>query len=115
MGERWHFVSTGTGAPSSKTPKNVKKNKKLQFNFNNYAECDEVRSQSAHETNQKRSELGLKQSRDRTRSMRRNQNNKFRFEAISPAESPVSVVGKSPCGQVDRLKELDPNSKTKSA
>jgi hypothetical protein len=27
----------------------------------------------------------------------------------------VHVVGKSPCGQVDCLKELDPNSKTESA
>jgi hypothetical protein len=27
----------------------------------------------------------------------------------------TSVVGKSPCGQVDCLKELDPNSKTESA
>jgi hypothetical protein len=32
-----------------------------------------------------------------------------------PVESPVSVVGKSPYGQVDCLKELDPNSKTESA
>jgi hypothetical protein len=56
----------------------------------------------------------MKKSRGKTRSMRRNQNKKFRFED-SPVESPVSVVGKSPCGQVDRLKELDPNSKTKGA
>jgi hypothetical protein len=47
--------------------------------------------------------------------MRRNQNKKFRFEAISPVESSVSVVGKSPCGQVDYLKELDLNSKTENA
>ena len=84
----------------------------MQFNSDNYAECDGVRSQSTHETNQKRSEPGMKQSRDRTRSMRRNQNNNFRFEGISPVESPVSIVGKSPCGQVDCLKDLDPNSKT---
>ena len=80
-----------------------KNKKKLQFNFDNYAECDGVRSQSSHETNQKRSEPGQKQSRGKTRSMRRNQNKKFRFEAISPVELPVSVVGKSPCRQVDHL------------
>jgi hypothetical protein len=45
--------------------------------------------------------------------MRINQNKKFRFEAISPVWSPISVVGKSPCGQVDRLLELDPNSRQK--
>jgi hypothetical protein len=33
----------------------------------------------------------------------KNPNKRFRFEAISQAESPVSVVGKSPCGQVDHL------------
>jgi hypothetical protein len=27
----------------------------------------------------------------------------------------MCVVGKSPCGQVDCLKEIDPNSKTESA
>jgi hypothetical protein len=31
----------------------------------------------------------------------KNQNKRFRFEDISPVESPVSVVGKSACGQVD--------------
>jgi hypothetical protein len=103
MGERWRSVNIRTGAPGLKIPKNVKKFQKLQFKLDNYAEYDGVRSQSAHETNQKRSELGLKQSRGRTRSMRRNRNKKFRFEAISLVESPVSVVGKSPCGQVDRL------------
>jgi hypothetical protein len=77
MGERWCSVNTGTGTPGSKIPQNVKKIKKLEFNSDNYAECDGVRSQSAHETNQKRSEPGFKQSRDRTRSMRRNQNKKF--------------------------------------
>jgi hypothetical protein len=71
MGEHWHSVNTRTGAPGSKTPKNVKKFQKLKFKFDNYAEYDEVRSQSSRETNQKRSEPGLKQSRDRTRSMRR--------------------------------------------
>jgi hypothetical protein len=98
MGERWCSGNTRTGAPGSKTPRNVKKIKKMQFNSDNCAECDVVRSQSAHETNQKRGKPGLKQSRGRTRSMRRNQNKKFRFEAISPVESLVSVVGKSPCG-----------------
>jgi hypothetical protein len=44
--------------------------------------------------------------------MRRNPNKKFRFED-SPVESPVSVVGKSPCGQVDCLKELDPTLRQK--
>ena len=39
----------------------------------------------------------------------------FERKSVSPVESPVSVVGKSPCGQVDYLKELDPNSKTESA
>jgi hypothetical protein len=71
MGERWHSVNTRTGAPGSKNPKNVKKFQKLKFKLDNYAEYDGTRSQSAHETNQKRSEPGLKQSRDRTRSMRR--------------------------------------------
>jgi hypothetical protein len=33
----------------------------------------------------------------------KNPNKRFRLEAISPVESPVSVVGKSPCGQVDHL------------
>jgi hypothetical protein len=103
MGECWHSVNTRTGAPGSKNSQKCQKIKKLQSNFDNYAEYDGVRSQSAHETNQKRSEPGLKQSRGKTRSMRRNQNKKFRFEAISPVESPVSVVGKSPCGQVDCL------------
>jgi hypothetical protein len=63
MGERWHSVNTRTGAPGSKIPKNVKKFQKLQFKLDNYAEYDGIRSQLAHETNQKRSELGLKQSR----------------------------------------------------
>ena len=45
-------------------------------------------------------EWGLKK-KGKTRSMRKNQNQKFRFE--SPVESPVSVEGKSPCGQVDLL------------
>jgi hypothetical protein len=71
MGERWCSVNTRTGVPGSKKPKNVKKFQKLGFQLDKYAECDKVRSQSAHETNQKRSEPGLKQSRDRTRSMRR--------------------------------------------
>jgi hypothetical protein len=103
MGEHWCFVNTKTRAPGSKTPRNVKKSEKLQSNSDNYAEYDGVRSQSAHETNQNRGEPSLKQSRGKTRSMRRNQNKKFRFEAIPPVESPVSVVGKSPCGQVDHL------------
>jgi hypothetical protein len=63
--------------PGSKIPKNVKKFQKLQFKLDNYAEYDEVGSESTHETNQKRSEIGLKQSMGRTRSMRRNQNKKF--------------------------------------
>jgi hypothetical protein len=71
MGERWHSDNTRTGAPGSKNPRKCQKIKKLQFNSDNYAECDKVRSQSAHETNQKRSEKGMKQLRDRTRSMRR--------------------------------------------
>jgi hypothetical protein len=71
MGECWHSVNTRTGAPGFKTPKNVKKFQKLKFKLDNYTEYDETRSQSAHETNQNRSEPGLKQSRDRTRSMRR--------------------------------------------
>ena len=77
MGEHWCSVNTRTGAPGSKIPKNVKKFQKLQFKLDKYAEYDGVGSQSAHETNQKRSEPGLKQSRGRTRSMRRNQNKKF--------------------------------------
>jgi hypothetical protein len=44
--------------------------------------------------------------------MRINQNKNFRFED-SLVESPVSVVGKSPCGQVDCLKELDPTLRQK--
>ena len=72
MGERWRSVNTRTEAPGSKSPRNVKKFQKMRFKLDKYAEYDEVRSQSAHETNQKRSEPGLKQSRDRTRSMRRN-------------------------------------------
>jgi hypothetical protein len=71
MGKHWRFVNTRTGAPGSKTSKNVRKFQKLKFKFDNYAEYDEVRRQSTHETNQKRSEPGLEQSRDRTRSMRR--------------------------------------------
>jgi hypothetical protein len=54
----------------------------------------------------------MKQSRGKTRSMRRNQNKKFRFEN-SPVESPISIVGKSPRGQVDCLKELDPTLRQK--
>jgi hypothetical protein len=77
MGEHWCSVNTRTGAPGLKIPKNVKKFQKLQFKLDNYAEYDGVRSQSAHETNQKRSEPGLKKSRGRTRSMRRNRNKKF--------------------------------------
>jgi hypothetical protein len=42
-------------------------------------------------------------------------NKRFRFEAISPAESPVSVVGKSACGQVDRPLRLDLNPRQKNA
>ena len=76
MGEHWHFVNTRTGVPGSKTSKNVRKFQKLKFKFDNYAEYDGVRSQSSHETNQKRSEPGMKQSRDRTRSMRRKNPNK---------------------------------------
>jgi hypothetical protein len=71
MGERWRSVNTRTGAPGSKKPKNVKKFQKLGFKLDKYVECDKVWSQSTHETNQKRNEPGLKQSRDRTRSMRR--------------------------------------------
>ena len=71
MGERWRSVNTRIGAPGLKIPKNVKKFQKLQFRLDNYAEYDGVRSQSMHEANQKRSEPGLKQSRVRTRSMRR--------------------------------------------
>jgi hypothetical protein len=71
MGEHWHSVNTRTGAPGSKSPRNVKKFQKLEFKLDKYAECDKVRIQSAHEINRKRSEPGLKQSRDRTRSMRR--------------------------------------------
>jgi hypothetical protein len=97
------LLTQGQGRQVQKLPEMSKNKKKLQFNFDNYAEYDGVGSQSSHETNQKRSEPGLNQSRGRTRSMRRNQNKKFRFEAISPVESPVSVVGKSPCGQVDHL------------
>jgi hypothetical protein len=65
------LLTLGQGCQGLKTPKNVKKFQKLKFKFDNYAEYDGVRSQSAHETNQMRSEPGLKQSRDRTRSMRR--------------------------------------------
>jgi hypothetical protein len=54
--------------PGSESSRNVKKFQKLGFKLDKYAECDKVRSQSAHETNQKRSEPSLKQSRDRTRS-----------------------------------------------
>jgi hypothetical protein len=45
----------------------------------------------------------MKQSRGITMSMRRNRNKRFQFEAISPVESLVSVVGKSLGGQVDHL------------
>jgi hypothetical protein len=38
----------------------MSKNPKLQSDFGNQAECDGVRSQSAHEINQKRGEPGLK-------------------------------------------------------
>jgi hypothetical protein len=71
MGKRWCSVNTRIGVPGSKSPRNVKKFQKLKFTLDNYAEYDEVRSQTAQETNQRRSKLGLKQSRDRTRSMRR--------------------------------------------
>jgi hypothetical protein len=40
MRECWHSVNTGTGAPGSKTPKNVKKLQKLQFKLDNYAKYD---------------------------------------------------------------------------
>ena len=77
MGEHWNSVNTRTGVSGSKNPRKCQKIKKLQFNSDNYAECDRVWSQSAHEINQKRSKPGLKQSRGRTRLMRRNQNKKF--------------------------------------
>ena len=70
-GKHWHSVNTRTRVPGSKNPKNVKKFQKLKFKLDNYAEYDGTRSQSSHETNQKRSELGLKLSRDITSSMRR--------------------------------------------
>ena len=65
------LLTLAQGCQGLKLQKNVKKFQKFKFKFDNYAECDGVRSQSANETNQKRIEIGLKQSRDRTRSMRR--------------------------------------------
>ena len=65
------LLTLGQGRQGLKLQKLSKKIKTLQSNSDNYAECDGVGSQSTHETNQNRSELGLKQSRDRTRSMRR--------------------------------------------
>ena len=44
-----------------------------------------------------------------------NPNKRFGIEAISPVESPVSVVGKSACGEVDRPLRLDLNLRQKSA
>jgi hypothetical protein len=44
MREHWHSVNTGTGAPGSKTPKNVEKFQKLQFKLDNNAEYDGVGS-----------------------------------------------------------------------
>jgi hypothetical protein len=58
-------------------------------------------------------EQGLKQSECKARYMRKNKTKNVLIQ--SPVWSPVSVVGKSPCGQVDCLKDLDPNSKTESA
>jgi hypothetical protein len=45
--------NTKSGAPGSKSPRNVKKFQKLRFELDKYAESDKVRSQSAHETNQR--------------------------------------------------------------
>ena len=45
----------------------------------------------------------------------KNPNKRFRFEAMSPMESSVSVVGKYACGQVDRHLELDLNPRQKNA
>jgi hypothetical protein len=53
MEERWNSVNTRTGALGSKNSRNVKKFQKLGFKLDKYAECDKVRSQSAHETNQR--------------------------------------------------------------
>jgi hypothetical protein len=46
----------------------------------------------------------MKTTKGNTRSMR-----KIKTKSLirSPVESPIFVEGKSPCGQVDLLKELD--------
>jgi hypothetical protein len=45
-------------------------------------------------------EQGLKRTKGKTRSVRKTKTESF---DSSPVESPISVEGKSPCGQVDLL------------
>jgi hypothetical protein len=46
-----------------------------------------------------------KQPKGKTRSYE--EKSKLKVSIRSPVESPISVEGKSPCGQVDLLKDLD--------
>ena len=96
----------GRGAPGSKNSQKCPKNLKIQSNFDKQDECDGVKSQSANEIRYEGLNKVEKQSSCKARSMRKNQNqkNSIRF---SPVESPIFVEGKSPCGQVDLLKEID--------
>jgi hypothetical protein len=86
---------------SQKCPKNLK----IQSNFDKQAECDGVKGQSANAIRYKGVNKA-KNTKGKTIPMRKNQNQKVSIRG-SPVESPVSVEGKSPCGQVDLLKELD--------
>jgi hypothetical protein len=80
------------------------KKPKIQSNFDNQAECDGVKDQSTSAIRYAGVKKVGKQPKGKTRSMRKIKTKSL--IRISPTESPISVVGKSPCGQVDCLKEL---------
>jgi hypothetical protein len=59
LGSVGALLTQGQGRQVTKLPK-VSKNSKIAVQFRQLAGCDGVGSQSAHETNQKRSEPGMK-------------------------------------------------------
>jgi hypothetical protein len=82
----------------------IPRNSKIQENSTNQGDHDDTKRQSNHSKNTKfNGEDQMSGKREKTRSGKGNTNH-----ISSPVESPISVVGKSPCGQVDLLLRARP-------
>jgi hypothetical protein len=75
------------------------RNSKNQGNSVNQLDFDEIKSQTINlRIKRQYGEGQMSGKRAKTRSGKGNKN-----QSSSPVESPISVVGESPCGQVDSL------------